>query len=235
MTLTTMSPAETAELLDLAVHEFRSPVTVVGGYLRLLTSGQLGALTDRQKSLVTDAEKSCAQLAALIQELGHLASLEAGTATFSEADVSLTGLVDEACARMEEGRDRGVVVTRDAADDPLVVRSDRARLLDGVQSLIYAVLREQGAPCTVRVITTRHTRSGHTMAALGIGVGDSARNVLELDRPGLRLNESRGGMGMKLPIARRVVDRFGGMVWSSATDRLLGAVALLMPLKETHS
>ena len=73
----TRSPTETADLLSLAVHEFRTPVTVVAGYLRMLAKAQAGPLAERQLALILEAEKSCARLTALVAELSDLASLRA--------------------------------------------------------------------------------------------------------------------------------------------------------------
>ena len=52
-------------LLSLAVHEFRTPRQVVGGYLRMLQRDGGGPLTDRQRHMIDEAEKSCARLVAL--------------------------------------------------------------------------------------------------------------------------------------------------------------------------
>src|SRR5262252_2706148 len=50
------------ELLSLAVHEFRTPASIVGGYLRMLQRDADQPLTDRQRKMVDEAEKSCARL-----------------------------------------------------------------------------------------------------------------------------------------------------------------------------
>jgi len=54
------------ELLSVSVHEFRSPVTVVAGYIRMLLKDRAGSLTDQQRRLLEDAEKSCARLSSLL-------------------------------------------------------------------------------------------------------------------------------------------------------------------------
>ena len=46
------------QLLGLAVHEFRTPASVVGGYLRMLQRDTAGALNDHQRKMVDEAEKS---------------------------------------------------------------------------------------------------------------------------------------------------------------------------------
>jgi signal transduction histidine kinase len=233
--MSTRTPTDTADLLSLAVHEFRTPVTVVAGYLRMLAREQLGPLTERQKTVVREAEKSCARLSALVAEMSELAQFEAGLGSPAGDDVSFDELVDEILGGLEEGRDRGVTVSRASDHDQIVITVDRGRLREALKALIAAVLREQGTPQSVVVHTGTHVSGGVEMALLAVGPGDSARNVLDVPSSARHLNESRGGLGLALPIARRVVEEFGGRVWSSATDRTLGAVAVLLPLKETRS
>ena len=235
MTLMTTPRPDTAELLALAVHEFRTPVTVVAGYLRMLAREQLGPLTDRQRSLVDEAEKSCGRLSALVGEMEDLSKLEAGSATLAHDDVDFASLVDDVAAQASEGRDRGVTVERDADGSPLVVQGDRKRLHAVVSALVMAVLREQGGPGTVTVRTCRVPQAGRVMAGLSIGPADTAQIVLEGDGPDQHLNEGRGGLGLALPVARRVIERLDGRVWSAAAERTLGAIALVIPLKETRS
>ena len=43
-------------LLSLSVHEFRTPITVVAGYIRMLLKDRAGALTDQQRRLLEEAE-----------------------------------------------------------------------------------------------------------------------------------------------------------------------------------
>src|SRR5512137_2689499 len=95
MTLMTSYRPDTAELLALAVHEFRTPVTVVAGYLRMLAREQSGPLTDRQRALVDEAERSCARLSGLVAEMSDLSNLEAGTAPMALDEVDLTALADD--------------------------------------------------------------------------------------------------------------------------------------------
>jgi signal transduction histidine kinase len=235
MTLMTTPSADTADLLALAVHEFRTPVTVVAGYLRMLAREQLGPLTDRQRSLVEEAERSCARLSALVGEMSDLSNLEAGSAHVGHDDVDLVALVDEAAAQATEGRDRGVTVASVSEAPSLVISGDRKRLRDVVSSLLVAVLREQGGPGEVIVRTCVHVVDERPMAALAIGPGDTARFVLATDGPDARLNEGRGGLGLALPVARRVIERLEGRIWSSAAERTLGAVAVVIPLKENRS
>jgi signal transduction histidine kinase len=236
VTSDSQSPAsDQADLLALAVHEFRTPVTVVAGYLRMLAREQVGPLSERQLKLVQDAERSCARLSALVGEMSDLANLDGGAAVLATDEMLLDDVADAVAAAAEEGRDRGVTVTRRRGPDPLHVTADKRRIRDAVAHLLTAVLREQSEPGPVVVATERRVVDGLPMAALTIAREDAADARLTEPGPSARLNESRGGLGLALPIARRVVEHLGGQVWSTGTGRVLGAIALLLPVKENHA
>src|SRR5436190_12444731 len=149
MTLMTTPRPDTAELLDLAAHEFRTPLAVAASYLRMLAHEQLGPLTESQRMLVDEAERSCARLSGLLTEMADLVKLEVGTLAMAHDDIDLSELADDVAGRVDEGRERGLTVARDAEASPLVVTADRKRLAAVVAVLAVAVLREQGGPGTV--------------------------------------------------------------------------------------
>ena len=60
--------------LSLAVHELRTPVTVVAGYLRMVLREQAGPVTEKQRKMLEEAERSCTRLSALVTEMSDLGS-----------------------------------------------------------------------------------------------------------------------------------------------------------------
>ena len=50
----TSPPDLLPRVMSLAVHELRTPVTVVGGYLRMLLREQAGPLTERQRKMLEE-------------------------------------------------------------------------------------------------------------------------------------------------------------------------------------
>ena len=84
------------KILSLSVHEFRTPMTVVAGYIRMLLKDRAGPLSDQQRKLLEEAEKSCARLTALLRpdSPGRPALLLAGATAAMAA--SFRGLTVEA-------------------------------------------------------------------------------------------------------------------------------------------
>jgi signal transduction histidine kinase len=64
----TNAPPETpvSRLLSLSVHELRTPLSVVAGYVNMLLKGRNSALTEQQRHMLEEAEKSCRRISALL-------------------------------------------------------------------------------------------------------------------------------------------------------------------------
>src|SRR6266850_1800386 len=114
--------------LSLAVHEFRTPVTVVSGYLRMLLKEQGGPLTDKQRKMLQEAERSCGRIGALVAEMSDLGKLESQELSVARHEIDMAALVAELASAMHEGEDRGVQLDVRAPNRPVMVIGDRPRL-----------------------------------------------------------------------------------------------------------
>src|SRR5215204_2232196 len=115
-------------LLGLAVHEFRTPVTVVAGYIRMLLKDRAGPLNDQQRRLLEEAEKSCGRLSGLIAEMSDLANLESGSATFNRSKIDIGPMLEEAVASLPPLPDREVTIELTNQAGQAIVMGDPTRL-----------------------------------------------------------------------------------------------------------
>ena len=58
--------AEKDPILSHGAHEIRTPVTVILGYLRMLTSERMGPVTEPQRKALGEIQKTAAKLAPLL-------------------------------------------------------------------------------------------------------------------------------------------------------------------------
>src|SRR4029453_14262459 len=98
------------KILSLSVHEFRTPMTVVAGYIRMLLKDRAGPLSDQQRKLLEEAEKGCARLTALLTEVSDLSNLEGGTAPFNRQATDLHKALRTAVDELPPLPDRDVPV-----------------------------------------------------------------------------------------------------------------------------
>jgi len=219
-------------LLSLAVHEFRTPASVVGGYLRMLQRDP--ELNERQRKMIDEAEKSCARLVAIVSELSDIGKLDAGAIALARQPLDFFGLVREVAELVHEGREREVhlVVRGGEAGAPIV--GDATRLRHAVDAIFRAILREKAGPATVVAELRVDVRGAESSAILV--VADDQDVSTAYDAPPGVFDDKRGGLGLALPLARRVIAGHGGDIWSPAAPDALsrGALVVRIPLTESH-
>ncbi len=219
-----------AKLLSLAVHEFRSPVAVVSGYLRLLMKHFGDNLTEKQLHLLQESEKSCGALSKLLSDLSELGQLEAAGIAMRREPVAIFELLREVASNVHEGRDRGVSLEVTAPETDVLVMGDRARLSAALASVIHAALRERpGAARLTACGVVERGQAPHVV--ISVGDGDLAPSSPDPHgAQGTAFDEYRGGLGFRLPIAARVLEGHGGRLHSPVTERGHLAIVLSLPL-----
>ncbi len=217
--------------ISLAVHELRTPVTVVSGYLRMLLREQAGPLTEKQKKMLEEADRSCSRLGALVSEMSDFGKLVGGDVRFARHEFDLAALAAEVASGLHDGEDRGVHLEA-RATTPVMVTGDRTRLAAAVRALMLSALRERVEPGVLLVRCS--ARPGNPGWAV-LAIGDEA-SLPELEgaaaAPTSDFDEWRGGLGMALPVARRIVESHGGAVWSASGSNARATSALRLPLSQ---
>jgi len=114
----------------------------------------------------------------------------------------------------------------------VIVTGDRARLSAAIASLLHASLRERGEPGVVVAQCAIVDDPTSPWAVLAIGDADTVLSLMSNARQAAPpFDEWRGGLGLALPVARRVIEALGGSLWSAAGDRPRAGSALRLPLR----
>jgi signal transduction histidine kinase len=221
-----------AELLSLAVHEFRTPASVVGGYLRMLQRDEATPLNERHRKMVEEAEKSCARLVALVAEMSEVSKLDAGMITLGKEPLDVFLAVQEVAELMHEAEERDVrfEVRGQAAGAAMI--GDSARLRGAFTAIFKAILREQPSACTVVADRRIASHDGASSAVVVVARMDTVQAAYE-SAPAA-FDEKRGGLGLALPLARRIIERHGGRLWAPSTAAERGAAVVSLPLSESN-
>lgn len=215
------------KLLSLAVHEFRTPITVVAGYIRMLLKDRAGPISDQQRKLLEEAEKSCGRLSALVAEMSDLSNLEGGTAALNRSTVDLRTLLEEAIAALPPMPDREVTVELQSGDGA-TVHGDATRLRAAMTALIIALRRELVTTDRLLVQLRNADVDGTPSVVITFGDEEQLRGIEAADASALpRFDEWRGGSGLSLAVARRVIGQHGGALFGPPGDGRAGAIAVL--------
>jgi two-component system sensor histidine kinase BaeS len=180
--------------------------------------------------MLEEADRSCARIGALISEMSELGKLEAGELAIPGVTFDLAALLAELASNMHEGSDRGIRLEV-RASTPVNVAGDRTRLAAALRALIHAALRERAEPGVIIVECSTLSDVDRAWAVVAIGDESIMPWLLEGVRstPAPPFDEWRGGLGLALPVGRRVIEAHGGAVWSAPAPRPRAGSALRLP------
>ena len=208
-------------LMALLAHEMRSPGAVVSGYLRMLKSSS-PELPAREQRMIDEANRSCGRLMHIVQELSDLGELE--SQELKRSPLPVFTLCDEV---VQSASDDGADVTFVCDDDDreAMIDGHEARLKQAVSSLIASLVRERGtAPVEARGFVARLSAPTAVIVFGEPGAMRSADDALKHQT--VPFDRWRGGMGLSLPIAHRIVLAHQGALWALPGSRATCALSL---------
>lgn len=171
-------------------------------------------MSERQRRMIEEAEKSCARMVAIIAELSDVGKLDSGVVKLAQQPVDLFALIEKVAELVHEASDRDVRLKLIGPSEGATITGDRTRLSTAFDAIFRAVLREKPGPSVVVAERRIDRRDGEPMATLIVADDGSVQEAYERE-PGA-FNDIRGGLGLALPLARRVIEGHGGRVWSPA-------------------
>ena len=163
--------------------------------------------------------------------MSELGKLEGQELALARQEFDVCALSAELASGMHEGQDRGVTLeVRSSA--PIMVTGDRTRVAAALKALMHSALRERGESGAI-VVQCSAMQGNPAWAVVAIG-DESTLTPLSHAAQGTppTFDEWRGGLGLALPVARRVIEAHGGALWSAAdSTHSRAASALRLPLR----
>ncbi len=217
-------------IVDIA-HELRTPLTNLTGLIESVQDG----LRSPDAATLAALHEETGLLERLVDDLRDLTLADAGELRVATAPIDVAQVAARAAASFDARH--GIVVELPA--EPAIAMADERRLGQVLRNLIQNAVTHSGEPASVRVavrLSPRAQRGGETVressapSVATLPRGDSTIEVTISDRgPGIpadvlpriwdrfyRADASRtratGGMGLGLPVARRLVEAMGGEI-----------------------
>jgi signal transduction histidine kinase len=208
--------AEKDELIGIAAHDIRGPLTTILGFLELARANVAAELDpaalDQDLRVIEDSARSVAKL---LGDLLDLKKIEAGKIRIEPVVLEARKFVELATALGAlQARQRGIEFAVEV-DAGLTLRADPHRLEQALTNLVANALKFSSAGGRVEV-TARRVAGGAELAVVDTGPGIPSEELARLFAPYVQGEAGRKvpGTGLGLAIARKLVELHGGRIWA---------------------
>jgi len=197
-------------------HELRTPMNSILGFSDLILDGMTGEINETQRDMLTRVKRSGQHLLMLITDVIDLSKVEAGKISARTSDFQLAEMLEGAVQDNRLAAEKkGLAIEVNLPDEPVVMFTDRHRLLQCVLNLISNAVKysKQG---TIS-LSARQQDEDVIIAVQDTGIGMSTDEVARLFKPFVRIDSEltiiAGGTGLGLYLTQKLMQEvLGGTV-----------------------
>jgi signal transduction histidine kinase len=221
-----------ADFVSLVSHELRSPMAAVIGAARTLQERWRELSPDQRSSFLALIADETNRLANLIGDVLDTSRIEAGTFSYSFADLDLGELLRDTVATAQVGQDE-VEVTLKAPERLAPVRGDRERLRQVLVNLIDNAVKYSPPGDEVEVSAwSDNGRACVTVRDHGPGIPREQQGLIFEKFGRANVGGGKPGTGLGLFIARSIAEAHGGSLAIRSAPGQGAAFTLELPLGE---
>ncbi|RZV41017.1 MAG: HAMP domain-containing histidine kinase [Acidimicrobiia bacterium] len=222
------SEARRARLVSDVVHEMRTPITTINGFV----DGMLDGVFEPSEAVLASVREETTRLERLASDLSGLSSAEGAIMRLEREPVDLVGIVTGVADRLRPQYEAKGVELRVQPGAAIEMAADPQRLAQVFTNIIGNALLYTPAGGRVEVASATVDGSAVvTVADTGAGMGaDDLAHVFERFYRGGRQDQA-GGTGIGLTIARGIARAHGGDITVDSAGEGSGSTfAVRLPL-----
>lgn len=206
-----------SEFLAIVSHELRTPLNAIIGFSEFLKLEMFGPLgSGRYRAYAEDIYTSGQHLLEIINDILDLSRAEANKLELSEEEFDLESLIDT-CMRMftNKATGEGVRLTWDNTTGA-ALRADQRLITQALINLISNAIKFTGKGGEVEVSVTACEDGACSIAVRDTGIGIDEADIPKIIQPFVQvesaLNRQHDGLGLGLPLVKRIMELHGGML-----------------------
>ena len=224
-----------SEFLAAVSHELRTPLNAVIGFSEVIKSGMLGdEAGPRCIDYATHIHDSAGNLLRVINDILDLSKAESGQMTLSEDHCRITDIVAAVCRAMQPQADAAKVAVVPILPAYMPhLYGDRRRLQQAIENILSNAVKFSPAGGRVEIATRIDDEAAIVVTVKDTGIGMTAEQITMALEPFRqvdgRLSRRYDGIGLGLPLAKRLVELHGGSVTIDSTPSAGTCVVLRLP------
>lgn len=222
------------ELISLASHQLRTPLTAVKWNSEMLLAGDAGAISEEQKACLNDIHESNKRMIELVNALLNVSRVDLGTLIVEPEEMSLKDLSDSVVTDLTGIiKAKNLTVKKTVSQKVSKYQGDKKILTVIFQNLISNAVKYTPKDGTVKITIEQKAKgelvSGQTLQqeSLVVTVSDNGYGIPEKDKDKIFTKLYRAGNvreiddagnGLGLYLVKSMIERVGGTVWFSSAE-----------------
>ena len=212
-----------SEFISVAAHQLRTPLSAIKWAVKMVLDGDAGPINDEQKNILDQGYKSNERMIVLINDLLDVSRIEAGKFEYEFIESSIEELVDTTINEFQQIiKHKSVIFKYHKPDRPLPkVKMDSIKLKMVVENLIDNAIKYTAPGGQVEVLF-KYYRNIIEVVVSDSGVGIPKDQVAQLFSKFFRaknvIKMQTDGTGLGLFIAKRIVEKHGGIIWAESEE-----------------
>jgi two-component system phosphate regulon sensor histidine kinase PhoR len=224
------------EFVALASHQLRTPATGVKVYLSMLLDGYVGEMTPAQREYIQKVFESNERQLQIVNDILNVARLDSGRLVANCAQINLsemiTRIADEQSALIAE-RQQQLVIKQ--PDKPVLAEVDAGLIHMAIENLLSNASKFTPVGGKLSLELSEPQRNWVRILVTDTGEGidqkDMARLFQRFSRIESPLGTLRGGTGLGLYLAKRVIELHDGEIEVSSRVGKGTTFTISLPLK----
>lgn len=223
------------ELLSLASHQLRTPATGVKQYVGMVLQGFAGKVPPTQKKLLEKAYASNDRQLRIINEILHLAKIDAGRIVLAKQPTNLDELVSDVVNEQRPDVEAAEHQLRvELPPDPITISADTHMLRMALENLVSNAIKytPAGGRITVRVFKDDdYAFTSVSDTGVGIKPEDKDKIFRQFSRLANEMSQQVGGTGIGLYLAKHLVELHKGFIAFESEPGKGSTFTIAMPLR----
>ena len=224
------------ELLSLASHQLRTPATGVKQYVGMVLQGFAGRVPKNQRDLLERAYASNDRQLRIINEILHLAKIDAGRIVLAKQPTNLNELLRDVINEQQPDIANAEHKLKiELLKHPLMVNIDAHMLRMAIENVLSNAIKYTRSKGSITI----HLRRDRFRAYISIednGIGIETADLEKIFRQFSRLpnemSQRVGGTGIGLYLAKHLVELHGGKIEVSSAPNEGSVFTIVLPLRE---
>lgn len=206
----------------LAVHELRTPVTILRGYIELFSEELEPKLDSEQKSFMHNMSASAQQLTSFVSNILNVARIEENALNLNLKEENWNEVLAQVCKDMElRAKVHGKKLSIKIEPNLPTVAADRVSIYEVIANLIENAIKYTHTD--EEIIIDSHLKDGlveTTVIDKGVGIPSNVvGHVFDKFYRSHSSKNSVGGTGLGLFLSKAIIEAHGGQIWVKSKEK----------------